>query len=88
MSFKAKLNGAQEVPPVSTIKSTSIKVSGLITAGGVIARPAGSNPATECATGAVSTFADLVQLLREGKAYANVDTTDHPGGEIRGQITG
>lgn len=31
-------------------------------------------------------FADLVDLLRSGRAYVNVHTTQNPGGEIRGQI--
>jgi hypothetical protein len=32
------------------------------------------------------TFAQLVQALRSGNAYANIHTTNHKGGEIRGQI--
>jgi hypothetical protein len=32
-------------------------------------------------------FSDFVRGLREGSAYANVHTTQSPGGEIRGQIT-
>jgi hypothetical protein len=32
-------------------------------------------------------FAELVRALRAGVAYANVHTTTHPGGEIRGQIS-
>lgn len=31
-------------------------------------------------------FSDLVDLLRSGRAYANVHTTQNPAGEIRGQI--
>jgi CHRD domain len=30
---------------------------------------------------------DLVQLIKDGKAYANVHTRQHPNGEIRGQLT-
>jgi hypothetical protein len=33
-----------------------------------------------------ATFAQLVQALRTGNAYANIHTTNHGGGEIRGQI--
>jgi hypothetical protein len=36
------------------------------------------DPATE--------FAQLIELLRGGLAYANVHSTMSPGGEIRGQI--
>ena len=35
---------------------------------------------------AAGEFAELVRALRAGVAYANVHTTDHPGGEIRGQF--
>lgn len=31
-------------------------------------------------------FSDLVDLLRDGRAYVNVHTTQNPDGEIRGQI--
>jgi hypothetical protein len=30
---------------------------------------------------------DLIQLIEDGKAYVNVHTTQHPNGEIRGQLT-
>jgi glucose/arabinose dehydrogenase len=32
------------------------------------------------------TIADLAERMRQGRAYANLHTTAHPGGEIRGQI--
>jgi aldose sugar dehydrogenase len=32
------------------------------------------------------TISNLVQRMRQGRAYANLHTTNHPGGEIRGQI--
>ena len=35
---------------------------------------------------AAGEFAELVRALRAGAAYANVHTTAHPGGEIRGQV--
>ena len=31
-------------------------------------------------------FGELLNAIRAGVAYANVHTTEHPGGEIRGQI--
>ena len=31
-------------------------------------------------------LSDLQALMQEGRAYANLHTTAHPGGEIRGQI--
>ena len=30
---------------------------------------------------------DLIKLIEDGKAYANVHTRQHPNGEIRGQLT-
>jgi aldose sugar dehydrogenase len=32
------------------------------------------------------TLANLVERMRQGRAYVNLHTTNHPGGEIRGQI--
>jgi hypothetical protein len=34
----------------------------------------------------VSSLQDLVRLMRRGLTYANVHTTEFPGGEVRGQI--
>lgn len=34
---------------------------------------------------AAGEFAELVRAIRAGKAYANVHSTLHPGGEVRGQ---
>jgi hypothetical protein len=31
-------------------------------------------------------FAGLLRILKSGNAYVNVHTTNHPGGEIRGQV--
>lgn len=31
-------------------------------------------------------FADFLTVLRSGDAYVNVHSTNHPGGEIRGQL--
>src|SRR5260370_28514669 len=37
-------------------------------------------------TGAIASFADAVAALEAGNTYANLHTTNFPGGEIRGQI--
>jgi hypothetical protein len=34
----------------------------------------------------ISNFADALAAIRDGRTYANVHTTQHPGGEVRGQI--
>jgi glucose/arabinose dehydrogenase len=49
--------------------------SGTLNDSNVIARP-----------GFVPTVANLVERMRQGRAYANLHTTAHPNGEIRGQI--
>ncbi len=39
-----------------------------------------------CSPG-IQTMAHLLQAIREGKVYANVHSTDHPNGLIRGQLS-
>lgn len=48
---------------------------GTLTEADVIARP-----------GFTPTLANLTERLRQGRGYVNLHTTDHPGGEIRGQV--
>jgi hypothetical protein len=66
--------------------------------GGKPACPAGGGTVTGTITGADvlsvpsqgvtgGSFAELVRILRSGDAYVNVHTTNHPGGEIRGQVS-
>ena len=31
-------------------------------------------------------LSELLRILKSGNAYVNVHTTNHPGGEIRGQV--
>jgi hypothetical protein len=49
--------------------------SGILRDTNIIARP-----------GFTPTVSNLVQRLRQGRAYANVHTIAHPAGEARGQI--
>jgi glucose/arabinose dehydrogenase len=49
--------------------------SGTVNDTNVIARP-----------GFTPTIANLVERMRQGRAYANLHTIAHPGGEIRGQV--
>lgn len=49
---------------------------GTLTDGSVIAKP-----------GFTPTIASLVERIRQGRAYVNIHTLAHPGGEIRGQLT-
>jgi hypothetical protein len=65
-------------PPVCPPPGTP--VSGVLTPASVI------GPSTQGV--APGEFAELVRALRAGVTYANVHTTTHPAGEIRGQISG
>ena|SRR5688572_27031906 len=58
--------------------ATSGTVEGTITAADVIG-PTGQGVAP-------GEFAEMIEMMRSGDAYANVHTNKHPGGEIRGQI--
>jgi len=55
-------------------------VTGSVSAADVIG-PAGQGIAA-------AEFAEVLKAMREGVTYANVHSTKHPGGEIRGQIRG
>ncbi len=54
-------------------------VTGVVTADNVIG-PAGQGIAA-------GEFAEVLRAIRSGVTYANVHSTKHPGGEIRGQIS-
>ena len=62
-------------PEGRDFKAGDVISSGTITDANVIARP-----------GFTPTVANLVERLRQGRAYANLHTHAHPPGEIRGQI--
>jgi hypothetical protein len=53
-------------------------VTGTITAADVLGVPAQGIDA--------GSFSELLTILRSGDAYVNVHSTNHPSGEIRGQI--
>jgi len=54
-------------------------VSGTITSGNVLASPTTQQLSA-------GDLASVIRLLRNGVGYANIHTTNSPGGEIRGQI--
>lgn len=58
------------------------KLSGVLTAADVVAI-GGANAGQQIAAGE---FAEVVALIRQGFAYANVHSAASPGGEIRGQL--
>jgi hypothetical protein len=63
------------------VSPDGILSEGTVTGANVIPRP----PSAAC-PGGVANFDDLIAKIQTGGAYANVHTTDHPGGEVRGQI--
>lgn len=73
-----------EAPPAELIpgRTDGVLAEGTITAEDVIPRP----DSAEC-PGGVSGLNDLLGKIRSEDAYANVHTSQYPGGEIRGQIS-
>ncbi len=73
MAFLCGGGGKPACPPEGT-------VTGTITAADVIGPVAqGIEPGE---------FAEMLRAIDAGVTYVNVHTTGHPGGEIRGQVTG
>jgi hypothetical protein len=70
------LCGGGGKPPCPNISGA---VTGTIVAGDVIG-PMGQGIAA-------GEFAEILAAMRSGVTYANVHTTKHPGGEIRGQVS-
>jgi len=68
------------VPTPPLCPANSGTVSGTLTTADVI-----SVPGQGIETGAAG-FAEMIKALRNGSAYANVHTTQRPGGEIRGPL--
>jgi hypothetical protein len=68
------------VPTPPLCPATSGTVSGTLTAADVIA------VAGQGIEAGAAGFAEMVNALRNGSAYANVHTTQRPGGEIRGPL--
>jgi len=68
------------VPTPPACPAPPATVAGTLTAANVIPVPAQGIDAG--ATG----FAEMLKAIRAGAAYANVHTTLHPGGEIRGRL--
>ena len=60
-----------------------VDVNGVLAEGVITESSIRPNPAS-CPD--IDTFAELLELLRNGTAYVNVHTVKYPGGEIRGQI--
>jgi glucose/arabinose dehydrogenase len=57
-------------------KAGDLIAQGTLTDGSVIGKP-----------GFTPSIASLVERIRQGRAYVNIHTLAHPGGEIRGQLT-
>jgi hypothetical protein len=66
--------GTQLCPP------SPATITGTVTAADIVG-PSGQGIAA-------GEFAELLQAIDEGAAYANVHSTKFPGGEVRGQIKG
>lgn len=74
---------AAPVPQPPACPPAPATVTGVLTAANIIGPTAqGIDPTS----GAVNEFDELVNMLRQELAYANVHSARFPGGEIRGQV--
>lgn len=70
------------VPAPPACPAAPATIRGSLTAADVIALP------TQGIAAGAAGFAEMVNAIRAGAAYANVHTVGRPGGEIRGQLDG
>jgi hypothetical protein len=63
------------------VDPNGLLADGTITEANIIARDS-----TAICMGGLATFENLLSHIRNGSAYVNAHTLNHPGGEIRGQI--
>jgi hypothetical protein len=75
-------NAPASVPTPPPCPAQPATVTGTLTAANVIALPA------QGIDSGAAGFAEMVKAIRAGAAYANVHTSVHPGGEIRGRLHG
>lgn len=68
------------VPTPQACPPAPATITGTLTKGDVIPRPAQGIDSGEAG------FAEMLEAIRAGAAYANVHTTVYPGGEIRGRL--
>ena len=59
-------------------------ITGTLTAADVI--PSAAPPAGQGIDPGAAGFAEMIKAIREGAAYVNVHTTNHPSGEIRSRL--
>lgn len=70
-------------PPAELIpgRFAGVLARGVITEADVV-----EQPDSEVCPGGVATLDELLDKMREGAAYSNVHTSQHPAGEVRGNI--
>jgi hypothetical protein len=74
-------NAPASVPTPPACPPPPATVTGTLTAANVIALPG------QGIEGGAAGFAEVLRAIRAGAAYANVHTTAHPGGELRGRLS-
>ena len=73
-------NAPATVPAPPACPSPPATVTGTLTEANVIALPG------QGIDSGAAGFAEVLKAMRAGAAYANVHTTAHPGGELRGRL--
>lgn len=84
-------NAPATVPtPQACPETNPATISGTLTAANVIALPVTCPTPTTCSGQAIDSGAaglgEMIKAIRDGAAYVNIHTTNHPSGEIRARL--
>jgi hypothetical protein len=72
--------------PQAPANGETVTVSGTLDASDFIVPNVSTNPSSQGLDAGAAGFAEIIEAIRNGAAYANVHTSKVPSGEIRGAL--